>query len=353
MKSLLTSFVLSLRFGPVQQYENMAIIPLMTSYPSSDFLGMREAINSGRLIVSEVSQYGSVSALKAKNKNRSPVLLLCGEEVKGAKQNRLMNTSILLKERAETTIPVSCTEAGRWSMVSRRFDESEAMAGPTIRAKVLISVSNALKQKKEYEASQLAVWESISDLSRRAQYQSRTSAMSDIFASKAKQLYAFLDAFPYLPRQDGIVGFFNGELVGLEVVPRTQVYKQLHQKLVKSYALDALLMRERKPDPPSPIEATNFLSEIAECETEAYKSVGYGWDVRLDIPGFVGSALVYGQQIAHLVFLQRPKIWKGGGNDRPWDAPDLEDYYSGLHAWMRRGRSPKKPVAQGKELVLD
>ena len=36
--------------------------------------------------------------------------MLAGEEPVGAKQNRILNTTILLKKHSETTIPVSCTK---------------------------------------------------------------------------------------------------------------------------------------------------------------------------------------------------------------------------------------------------
>jgi hypothetical protein len=44
------------------------------------------------------------------NRANKPVLLIDGEELAGAKQNRVLNTSILIKEVSETKIPVSCTE---------------------------------------------------------------------------------------------------------------------------------------------------------------------------------------------------------------------------------------------------
>ena len=39
-----------------------------------------------------------------------PVLLLDGEELVGAKQNRVLNTSVLVAKGARLDIPVSCVE---------------------------------------------------------------------------------------------------------------------------------------------------------------------------------------------------------------------------------------------------
>ena len=64
---------------------------------------------------------GQVSALKVDVKGAVPVLLLDGEELIGAKQNRVVNLTILAPPRRTTVIPVSCVESGRWRHVSRGF----------------------------------------------------------------------------------------------------------------------------------------------------------------------------------------------------------------------------------------
>ena len=49
------------------------------------------------------------------------VLFLEGEELVGAKQNRILNTSVLLPARSKIKIPVSCVERGRWAYKSKHF----------------------------------------------------------------------------------------------------------------------------------------------------------------------------------------------------------------------------------------
>jgi hypothetical protein len=58
------------------------------------------------------------------NRGNKPVFLVEAEDMAGAKQNRVLNTSILLKVVCETIIPVSCTGQGRWSYASKAFSES-------------------------------------------------------------------------------------------------------------------------------------------------------------------------------------------------------------------------------------
>jgi hypothetical protein len=46
-------------------------------------------------------------------------LLLDGEQLVGAKQNRIPNMIVLVAAQTEVTIPVSCVEQGRWGYQAR------------------------------------------------------------------------------------------------------------------------------------------------------------------------------------------------------------------------------------------
>jgi len=47
----------------------------------------------------------------------------------------------------------------------------------------------------------------------------------------------------------------------------------VHAKLVKSYAMDALLQKETNGDKASVDKAKSFIEEAARCEEKKYKSV--------------------------------------------------------------------------------
>ena len=65
--------------------------------------------------VEEVSESGSVPNLLVENKGDIRILFIEGEELVGAKQNRVLNTSVLIAAKSRVKIPVSCVEAGRWA----------------------------------------------------------------------------------------------------------------------------------------------------------------------------------------------------------------------------------------------
>ena len=73
---------------------------------------------------------GSVPELVALNPLETSVLLYDGEELLGAKQNRILNVTVLVAAASETRIPVSCVEEGRWHARSATFDAAPQAAYP-------------------------------------------------------------------------------------------------------------------------------------------------------------------------------------------------------------------------------
>jgi hypothetical protein len=305
MDLIISDYLSKLEFGELKIFNNMGIIPLFTSINESpQYLTLKEALEKRLLTITEVSQSGSVPELKVVNKAEIPVLLLDGEELAGAKQNRVLNTTILLKENSETVIPVSCTEQGRWAYASREFSESGHLMARTLRSKKASSVSRSLEDSQAYRADQRAVWEGINFCMSEANVHSSTSAMKEVFESRENDLKGYLDAFQYVPHQKGIFVMLNGEVAGFDILSLSSAYEMIHPKLVKSYALDALLQKEKNGNEPSVDKARFFIEEACQCEEKRYKSVGHGWDHRFEGKKIVGSSLVHEEIVIHMAFFR-------------------------------------------------
>ena len=146
MEKIIGDYLSSIELGDMQQHKNMAVFPLFTSLNHGpEYLTLKEALALGVLTITEISEGGSVPNLKAINKGDLPIFLLDGEELAGAKQNRVLNTTILLKEHSETIIPVSCTEQGRWSYRSSEFADSDVIMAQKLRYKNIQSVAFNLR----------------------------------------------------------------------------------------------------------------------------------------------------------------------------------------------------------------
>ena len=89
-------------------HRKLTLVPLRgqgTQERFHNYLLACEAIDAGVLAVTEVSEAGTVPELLATNNADQPILLIDGEELQGAKQNRILNTSILLSARSKTRSP--------------------------------------------------------------------------------------------------------------------------------------------------------------------------------------------------------------------------------------------------------
>src|SRR5438445_132522 len=106
-----------------------------------------EAVAAGTLEVTEVSEGGSVPQLKVHNKDCQAVFLMAGEHLRGGKQNRVLNASILVAAQTDLPIPVSCVEHGRWGYRSSHFTGSGSSSHSTLRKMMHGQVTRSYRSK--------------------------------------------------------------------------------------------------------------------------------------------------------------------------------------------------------------
>lgn len=307
------TYLSSIKFGELQHFKNMAVVPLLTDLDGSpEYFTMKEALDKRFLVVSEVSQEGSVPELKVTNKAEKPILLLDGEELVGAKQNRVLNTSILLGKKAETVIPVSCTEQGRWSYSSKEFSDSGTVMSPKLRKVKAQTVSDTLQDSQEYRSDQGTVWTAIDEMSASAEVTSQTGAMRDVYEARAGDLDTYLKEFVFVPGQKGLLTFINEEVTGFDFVSYGPAFKELHAKLVKSYAMEAILEKKKNEVKPAVKKSREFLRETSNCGEKKYESIGNGWDFRYEGKTIVGSVLKYEKKVIHAAFFRVTESEKSG-----------------------------------------
>jgi hypothetical protein len=105
-----TTLDLPFQLGQPQQAGGITMTPLFPLQdPVCDYVSLDEAL-AGGLQISEVNEAGDVGELAVRNPLDRGVLLYDGEELVGAKQNRVLNTTVLVAAHSHLTIPVSCVE---------------------------------------------------------------------------------------------------------------------------------------------------------------------------------------------------------------------------------------------------
>jgi hypothetical protein len=313
MKKTIKGYLESIRLGELQVHNHVAVIPLFGGNGFGlDYLTMKEALEGHLLRVTEVTEGGNVPELKVINQGEKPVLLLDGEELSGAKQNRVLNTTILLRKKSETVIPVSCTEHGRWSYSSSHFDDSGYIMSAKLRRIKNASVHENLKSARSFRSDQGAVWDEIAVQANINKVSPITGAMKDVLEAKKEDLDAFLEYFPVVSDQNGLLVLVNGKIAGLDMVSRAPAFGTLHPKLIRSYVMDALTEKPVKGKESSRGKADAFLNKILQCKEHKFDSVGYGQDYRYEGKKIVGSALVHENTVIHMAFFQVTETEKAG-----------------------------------------
>ncbi len=125
MNASIQNYLSSLRLGEPQTHRNIVVVPLIgSSFGTSRWLTLGEALEQQLLSVTEVNHGGSVPKLTVINRADRPALLLDGEELIGAKQNRVLNTTILLSQRSAAQLREGHTFQPRCSPTTFRMTSS-------------------------------------------------------------------------------------------------------------------------------------------------------------------------------------------------------------------------------------
>ena len=339
---LASAWLRRLSIGEPKLAAALAVFPLfweVTGAFPSPTLG--EDLERSTVSITQISQGGSVPELAVENTGDTAVLLLDGEELRGAKQNRVLNTSILLAPKSRSVIPVSCTEQGRWHYVSSAFEDSGVVMSRSARVEKNRSVSMSMKQGRARRSDQGAVWDSIRDLSEKAGVFSSTGAQRDVFESRRDALVGVEQRIPCLEGQCGLLVFAHGKPVGFDAVSLPSAYAHLHGKLLKSYALESVLA-EGEPEAKAPAaeEARSFLDACADLAGEAYPGAGLGVECRFESRSRTGFSLVHHGEAIHSAFFALPETKPGRGLEENRTTLASVGIRRNLHAGPRSGRFP-------------
>jgi hypothetical protein len=271
--------------GEPVAHRGVVIMPLFPRRdPVAPYITLDEALPLG-LQITETSDAGSVPELAVLNPLDRNVLLYDGEELVGAKQNRILNVTVLVAAGAKLPIPVSCVEEGRWSRRSAQFGSAGHVSHAHLRRR---KAEMLAAQPLARGLAQGEVWDEVRDKAARMHVLSSTHANADTFAAHRGRLEELEAAFAFQPGQCGAV-LALGDQLCLDWVSRPEAFVQLWPKLRRGYLLDALerLDQERTSD----VRMRGFLDEIERAPAAEGPSAGLGSDVRLRGAGLIGSGL--------------------------------------------------------------
>jgi len=263
------------------------------------YLTMDDALESKLLDVSEVDEQGSVPDMKVENKSDSMVFFMAGEQLVGAKQNRVLNVSLMVGAGKELTVPVSCVEAGRWAYRSRRFSSGRTSSHSHLRAKMSKFSTDSYRARGKPSSRQGEVWEEVSRKLAEMKSSSDTAALDQIYRDSECRLQKILDQLPPPRKCAGAVFAFGGRIVGMDIFDRSHTLEKLWKKLIQTYAIDAL-GESRTGTPLARRQVESWLESLPETlRSEEHNSPGLGSDIRMESESLVGGCLLVEDQPIH------------------------------------------------------
>jgi hypothetical protein len=314
MEKIIANYFEGLKIGRQQSFKNLAIYPLLSDYAVTfDYLTLDQALGQNTIEIHEISKDGSVPELKVVNKASTMVLILDGEELVGAKQNRIVNTTILVPAEAEIVIPVSCVEQGRWSDDSSVFSSKERIMSSNMRAMKSQQVSDSVRDRGSFRSEQGAIWDEVSKKAHRRGAVSPSMAMSEIYEKEKPAINQYIKEFKNIDSQVGAAFMINGEIAGMDCFGKPETFSAVFKKLIGSYALDAIdFFEEGQEHKVLKSKLTSFIKNSVKAPVHAQKSVGEGMDCRLETKKITGFALCHEEQIPHMSIFTKTDIDKQG-----------------------------------------
>ena len=293
--------------GDTVTHRGISVTPLFPMHdPSCAYISLADAVAKG-LSVTEVDEAGDVGEIVVTNPTSHRVLLYDGEEIAGAKQDRIINVSVLVEAGAQVPVPVSCIEVGRWRRESREFRPALRTPATEVRRAKALHLEVAPMARG---VAQSAVWDAVARKEIQHGFESGTSKHGDLIEHERTKLDDLARAFPLQPGQCGMVLGADGAVVCMDAVSRPDVFTTLHGPLLTGYMLDAMHALDGTPAPGDAVGA--FMSAVAAAGRRPSAAAGLGTDVRMSAQHVVGSALEFeGETIQLTAFRREPEELPG------------------------------------------
>ncbi len=289
----------NLSFGDAVKVHGLGMLPIINDAVPGNvpaLLTLDEALDGGAITIREVDEAGSVPFLLVENHGDKPVLILDGEEVVGGKQNRILNSTVIVLEHHSVRVCVSCVQQGRWNG-SGDFLSSKAIFNASSRSIHKRGVSENLRRQGMPVSNQGAVWNEVEKTLRQHGVHSRTADFQEARQMVSHQIEEFVEALEPTPSQVGAVFFGSRGVIGAEYLHTPDLFSRCNGKIVRSFAFEVLSSPSLNGLPPDPAKA--WWADMLQSPISKHNSVGVGDDIRTESIDMAGSGLLYGGVTIH------------------------------------------------------
>jgi len=270
--------------------------------------GLR-ALLEGMLVITEQSESGDVNHLSAKNNSPHYIFFSDGDILEGAKQNRVLNTAVLLKPESTFTIPVSCVEQGRWRYRTRQFSGSDMFAPHKLRKNKLDKMSRH-QEEKEMAAreTQGDVWRDVREYTVSFNISSDTDDLTDVMN---KKLHAMRHKQPHHtlperhPEANGVAVCVDGSVQMVEIFNRRDVFGEYFNRIVQAVMFDFEVPGIQEGDiKADEYHLLEYLDQLFAKEWKQSPATAEGYEHRISDGNLSGIQLCFGDHLIHMVAMR-------------------------------------------------
>jgi len=278
-----------------KSFNKLGVFQFLAGIPDEfNYLSINEAFKRNVIQVKELNEAGSVNSLLVLNSSADYIFLNDGDILEGAKQNRVLNTSVLLFPNSKVVIPVSCVESGRWRYSTTDFSPSEFFAPSELRLQKIKATHEALKERGVRDAQQGEVWKTVKEYHKKYKVDSETSNLTDL--KERIDLSSFIKEYECNAEANGIAIFLENHILSLDIFHSRDVYKEYFHKIIQSAAIEIPVNKktDAQLESAEAISLTKKLIAKAEKVNKSeFKGVGAGIEKRFSGSDFTGTSLEY------------------------------------------------------------
>jgi len=288
-----------------------------------DYITLEEGVKAGLVKISE-DKDAQVRRLLISNLSNKVLFIHVGEIVKGGKQDRTMQTSLVVPPKTKNMpVPSFCVEQSRWS------------GGKAFAAEGVIVPDKSMKLAVQ-TGSQGRVWSNVDKYKTRARRNAAAASGKEVKSSKSSSVNeeladkdfrklisgyekSLMDATKRFERPRGLATIVDGQISTVDIYHASSLFQKLYPKLLKSAAAEAAA-GQFPITPPSVtvVQLVDFLTGAWDGKEHTTK---LGYDnvvVRIVTRKTLASQLFFKDKLIHVQILKLDKpITLPKNNDAP------------------------------------
>jgi hypothetical protein len=298
-----------------QKHRRLSVIQLLSDKPNTfEYISGPSAIKNNLIEVTEISEAESVNNLFVFNRSDKYIFFMDSDILVGAKQNRVLNTSVFLAPNSKTNLPVSCVQQGRWDPFYSGFKEADYIAPQKLRADKAKSVGLNMRVFGESKADQGKVWDNVDNYVTTLFCISPSKDLNEVYDQKKFDVDSFIKSFKLEADANGLAVFVDQKLLSTDIFNRTDIYSEYFTKILRSAAIEVSHLEDKDnklTEAEASYKTLTLFDSLESINCTLHKGVALGEEKRFDTEELTGFELKYKNHSIHLTALNIEKGKEG------------------------------------------